>query len=387
MSEVKPFFATTLSGLEPLLAEEFESFGFTNVATTKRGVSFETDYRGMVKANMCSRFAIRILLPWAEGRAKDPEGLYRFAKKLPWEQVLSSRGTLFINSSVSSDFFDHSHYAALKVKDAIADRFREKTGKRPSVAKENPDLVIHLRIHESMVLISLDSSGDSLHRRGYRPPGAKAPLNETLAAAMIALSEWTPEKTLYIPMCGSGTLVMEAAMKAANLPSQWFRPHFGFMKWKDYDRKVVEEVRLEIWQGRNTAKVKILASDVDRDALRQTQSVVSKIAWEHDITIEDQNFFDLPEDQSGVTVILNPPYGERMRPENIEQMYRDMGLKLKNDFANGDAWIITSNAEALNHVGFRPHAKHTLYNGKLECKYYGFGLYQGSRKDKAVTEE
>lgn len=380
--EKKAFFATTLASLEPLLAEELISWGCEEVETTLRGVSFKTDYRGMVKANLASRYAIRILEPWAHGKAKDPEGLYRFAKKLPWEDLISNRGTLFINASVSSQYFDHSQYAALKLKDAIVDRFRSKTGRRPSVEKNNPDLTIHLRIHEDQLTISLDSSGESLHKRGYRPPGAMAPLNECLAAGMIALSGWTPDQKLYIPMCGSGTLIMEAAMRAANLPSQWFRQHYGFMRWNNYDRKVAEQVRMEIWKGRNTQPVEVYACDTDMKAVRQSEVAMSKIAWSHNITIEHQDFFALPEDHEGAVVILNPPYGERMRTENIEQLYREIGLKLKNDFSGGKAWIISSNDEALHHIGFRPFSKHILYNGKLECRYQGFELYQGSRKDQ-----
>jgi putative N6-adenine-specific DNA methylase len=380
--KLSPYFAKTLAGMEQLLADELTAMGMKEVTVVKRGVEFQTDYRGMVLVNMSSRFAVRVLKPWWSGYAKDPDDLYKVMKKLAWHTLLNVNQTFAIGSTVSSEAFPHSQFAGLKLKDAIADSFRERMGRRPSVDKDNPDLRIDLQIFDDKVRISLDTSGESLHRRGYRPGGARAPLNECLAAAMIELSGWTPEQPLYMPMSGSGTLVMEAAMKAANLPSQWFRPTFGFMKWADYNRKIAEEVRLSLWQNRKPAVARIFASDLDREAVRQTELAVSKMSWNHEVSIIKSDFFDLPAAKEPGVLIINPPYGERLKEENIEQLYRMIGQKLKADFSGCTAFVISSNEEAMNHLGFRPTHKHKLFNGQLECRYIGFDLYDGSRKEK-----
>lgn len=386
MSDMKPYFAKCLAGLEPLLEQELIEFGCSNVKPVVRGVEFETDYKGMVKANMASRFAIRILSPWWEGNSTSPEDLYEQAKSIPWHKILHVRQTFVIGSTVSDENFPHSQYAGLKLKDAIADSFRARSGNRPNVDKENPDLRIDLQIYNGRVRISLDTTGDSLHRRGYRPTGARAPLNECLAAAMIKFSGWTPDVPLYIPMCGSGTLVMEAAMMDVNLPSQWFRQGYGFMNWADFDRKAVEEVRMELWKQRRDPQAVIFASDKDKMAIEQTQQCVSKMSWRSNVTIDRTDFFALKPGKEGGIMILNPPYGERMHKDNINEFYRFIGQKLKVDFAGYSAWVISSNFDAMNQLGFRPNHKHTLYNGQLECKYFGFSLYEGSRKEKDVSQ-
>ena len=381
-SDKRELFASCLAGLEPLLEQELKDFGCVDVEPAVRGCSFKTDYEGMVRVNLASRFAVRVLIPWYNGFAKSNDDLYHMGKKIEWESIMRSDSTFAISFTVNSKYFEHSQYAALKLKDSIADRFRMKFGKRPSVDKDNPDLRLHLRIQDDKVLISLDSSGESLHKRGYRPFGAKAPLNECLAAGMIAFTGWDMKSPLLVPMCGSGTLVMEAAMMASNLPSQWFRPHYGFMKWTNFDEETTQKVRLELWQQRKSDHLPIEATDIERAAIRQTGDALKRIAWDHGISLEQMDFFQLPPREEPCTIILNPPYGERMRPENIEQLYRSIGLKLKNDFPGSTAWIISSNKEAYNHIGFKPSAKHTLYNGKLECMYSGFELYQGSRKEQ-----
>ncbi len=383
MQKPKTFVAKTLAGLENLLVEELVEMGFSEVRPLNRGAEFVTDQRGMMKANMASRFAIRILEPIWEDRARDPDDLYRVIKRMPWSRFLDNRSTFAVNATVKSDAFQHSHYAALRVKDAIVDQFREKTGKRPSIDTDNPHLRIDVNIQGELLRVSLDTSGDSLHRRGYRPQGAKAPLNEILAAGMIALSGWTPDKPLYIPMCGSGTLVMEAAMMAAGLPSQWFRTNYGFMNWRDFDKGLLMQVRQEIWNSRTPVVPVIYASDIERQAIRQTNDSLSRISWEHKITVEVADFFALAKPAEPGTIILNPPYGERMQPENIEQLYRNIGRKLKDSFVGSTAWVISSNFDAYKHLGFKPHAKHTLFNGQLECRYAGFSLYEGSVKDQA----
>jgi putative N6-adenine-specific DNA methylase len=379
-TEKKRLFASTLHGLEPLLEAELTAMGCKNVETSRRGVYFDADYREMVRVNLSSRFAIRVLIPWAHDRARTTDDLYKVALRMPWDRILTPRSTFAIDSVVNSKEIDHSHFASLRLKDGIVDQFRKRTGKRPSIDLENPDVRIHMRVHDDNLTISLDSSGDSLHRRGYRPAGAIAPLNECLAAGLIAFSGWTPDKPLYVPMCGSGTLVMEAALLAANLPSQWFRTNYGFLRWKNLDERIVREERARLWQQRNPRKVKIFASDNDRKAIRQTTDSVKKIAWEHDIDIRQVDFFEHPQPDEPGTVLLNPPYGERIQPEDIQRFYADMGSKLKHDFPGSEAWIISSNMDALNYVGFKSHTKHKLYNGKLECLYAGFELYEGSKK-------
>lgn len=383
----KMYVAKTLAGLEPLLVNELINMGFDKVAPLKRGAEFETDYEGMIKANMGSRYAIRILEPFWEDRVRDTDDLYNKIKRMPWQDVLGNDDTFAVNATTKSDAFTHSHFAALRVKDAIVDRFRERSGNRPSIDIEAPNLRIDVMIQGDVLRVSLDSSGDSLHRRGYRPASAKAPLNEILAAAMIELSGWTPEQPLYIPMCGSGTLVMEAAMRAAGLPSQWYRTHYGFMHWRNFDKDRMMKVRKELWDNRTPVVPRIYASDIDRTAVKQTLESLSKVSWQHQVTVKQADFFALEKPAEPGVIILNPPYGERMRPENIEQLYRDIGKKLKESYVGSKVWIISSNYDAYIQLGFRHAAKHTLYNGQLECRYAGFDLYEGSRKTKSITEE
>lgn len=384
----KRLYVTTLAGLEPLLGKELEELGMEDVEVSTRGAYFTTDYRGMVRVNLASRYGIRVLIPWFKGKANSTDELYKLGLQQPWEKILGTRSTMAIDAVVNSDHFQHSHFTALRLKDAIADRFRRKTGKRPSVKLENPDIRIHLRVSGDSVTISLDSSGDSLHRRGYRPKGAMAPLNECLAAGMLAYSGWKPNEPLYVPMCGSGTLVMEAAMMAANLPSQWFRLNYGFLNWNNLDQQIVEEERLKLWQNRSKEKVRIVASDIDYKAVKQTNEALSKIAWPHDISVEEHDFMKhQPPGEPGV-VVLNPPYGERLQPDDIHRFYGEIGSKLKHDFTGCRAWVISSNLEAYHHIGFKPYEKHKLFNGRLECVYAGFELYEGSKKkQKASTAE
>lgn len=383
MAKTKTYVAKTLAGLESLLVDELKALGFQNVTELRRGAEFETDDRGMILANMASRYAIRVLEPFWEDKAANPDQLYAAAKRIPWERVMDVHTTFSVHATVNSEAFTHSHYAALKVKDALVDRFREKFRKRPSVDKDAPQMRFDIHINDNRFRVSLDTTGDSLHRRGYRPPGAKAPLNEILAAAMLTLSGWQADQPLHIPMCGSGTLVMEAAMKAAGLPSQWFRTQYGFYHRRDFDKSMVMKIRQEIWNNRKPVKPKIFATDIERAAVKQTLESISRVSWEHDIVVETRDFMELERPDEPGVIILNPPYGERMRPENIEQLYRNIGRKLKDTYAGSRAWIISSNLDALNHVGFKHFVKHTLFNGQLECRYAGFELYEGSIKVKA----
>lgn len=380
MGKLKMYAAKTLAGLEPLLVNELEKLGMTNVTAFRRGAEFETNERGMIKANMACRFAIRILEPFWSDHANDPDQLYQVCKRIPWNKVLNNDSTFAVNATVASEAFNHSHFAALKVKDAIVDQFRDRTGSRPSVDLDNPDLRIDVHIRGNEIRISLDTSGDSLHRRGYRPPGAIAPLNESLAAAMITLSGWMPEQPLHIPMCGSGTLVMEAAMMAADLPSQWFRNNYGFMHRRDFNKELMMEVRNELWKNRTPVAPRIFATDIERKAVKQTLESISRVSWQHQIEVQQADFFELKKPAEPGVIILNPPYGQRMQPENIELMYGNIGRKLKETFSGSTAWIISSNTDALKHVGFKAYEKHTLFNGQLECRYAGFELYEGSRK-------
>jgi putative N6-adenine-specific DNA methylase len=382
MGQEKTYVAKTLAGLEPLLVDELQKLGMKSVSPLNRGAEFSGTHRDMMKANMASRFAIRILEPFWEGRAANPDQLYRAARKVPWNRYLSVRDTFAVSATVKSDQFTHSHYAALRVKDAIVDQFREKTGKRPSIDTETPHLRIDVNIQGDLLRMAFDTSGESLHKRGYRPRGAKAPLNEVLAAALVAFSGWKPEEPLYLPMCGSGTLVMEAAMIAADLPPQWFRNQYGFMNQANFDKAEMMAVRQELWNNRKPVVPTIYGSDIERAAIRQSAESIARISWEHLITLKQADFFDLPKPTESGVVILNPPYGERMQTENIEALYRNIGRKLKDDFTGCRCFIISSNLEAYKHIGFKPFAKHTLYNGQLACRYAGFELYEGSRKQQ-----
>jgi putative N6-adenine-specific DNA methylase len=381
MTGLQKFHAKTLKGLEPLLAEELKSLGASSTEIVNRGVTFHGGMALMYRANLASRLALRILLPVLHFEATDSDKLYRQVRRFDWSRYLDNRMTFAVDPVVHSPHFNNSQYVAQKVKDAIVDRFRDATSLRPSVNRKQPDLLLNVHISGKWVTISLDSSGGSLHRRGYRKGQGyfEAPLNEVLAAGMVMLSGWDGSTPFLDPMCGSGTLAIEAALIAANIPPGIFRKQYGFENWKDFDRDLMEHVAQKLAREKEV-RVPIIARDQDPEAVELTRRQVKQMDLQQIITVEQGNFAD-SEGLEGITLIMNPPYGERMKPDDIDALYNMIGSTLKHKFPGSDAWILSSSRKALGRVGLKPSGKKVLYNGSLECSYVNYRTFQGNLKD------
>lgn len=374
--------AKTLAGLEGVLAAELEALGAQHIRQTPRAVHFEGDQWLMYRANLELRTALRILRPLASFPAKDADALYKAVYQIDWPHYLDVQGSFAVDAVVWSEVWRHAHFAALKTKDAIADRFRKALGRRPSVDTDNPDLRVHLHINGLKATLSLDSSGDSLHRRGYRAHGGTAPLNEVLAAGMILLTGWQADRPLLDPMCGSGTLLIEAALLAGRIPPQWLRKHFGFQRWKDYKPAIWERVRKQALAQAPVQWPPILGYDKDLNALRIAQANIEAAHLQNRISLEKLAFDQLSPPEGPGILITNPPYNERMPLEEAFAFYKQIGDILKQRFAGYDAWIISAHREALKRLGLRPSQKIALFNGPLECGFHKFSLYEGSKKPR-----
>jgi putative N6-adenine-specific DNA methylase len=373
--------AKTQYGLENVLAEELTALGAKQVEPHTRAVSFEGDLKLLYKANLYPRTAMKILTPILKFKAINEREFYEEVRRFDWDQFLSVDGTLAVNAAVKSDFFNHTQYIAQKTKDAIVDEFRDKYGRRPSVDLRNPDLSIDVHIYKDDVTISLDSSAESLHRRGYRAENTIAPLNEVTAAGMILLSGWNKQSAFIDPMCGSGTLLIEAGLMARNIPANRLRKKFGFHTWKDFDAKLWQQIKEESEQGISDTSAKIIGCDKTFKAIEIARENIERAGLDEYIKVSNKRFEELtpPESEGGV-VMMNPPYGERIEVENIEAFYKFIGDTLKKRFDGYTAWIISSDKEAMKRVGLTATKKITLFNGSLECKFNKFELYKGSRK-------
>jgi putative N6-adenine-specific DNA methylase len=372
--------AKTLYGLEKVLSDELISFGASNVQSLNRAVKFTGDKNLLYKVNYCSRTALSVLMPVAEFRIRTKDDLYKAGIKVEWSKFMDENNTFSIVPVINSPLFTHTGYAGLILKDAIADYFRNISGKRPSVNAANPDILINLHVSNDQVNISLDSSVNPLFKRGYRQEQAVAPLNEVLAAGILQLSGWNSNATLTDPMCGSGTFSIEAGMMACNIPSGKLRKFWGFQRWKDYDKVLFEEIITECNSKITTSPVQIMASDISEDAVQQTRSNLERAGLSEVVTVKKADFKDLKASAEGGFVFLNPPYGERINPEEIDLLYGMVGTTLKHNFPGTTAWLITSNRESLKKVGLKPKQKMILFNGALECTLLKYEMYQGSKK-------
>ncbi len=371
----------TFHGLENLLAREVEVLGGKDVQTMRRAVYCTGDKAFVYKANLHARTALRVLLPIYSFKASDEDELYNKVMAHDWSGYLSLGTTFAIDNAVFSDVFKHSKYVALKVKDAMADQFRKKTGKRPSVDIMKPDIRFNLHVSGKDVVISLDSSGSSLHKRGYREPGHKAPLNEVLAAGMVLLSGWANDRPFVDPMCGSGTILLESAMIAKNIPPGLHKKEFGFMAWPNYDRELWESVHEEAVRAVQDTRVPLIGSDISGRALGMARASARYMGLEDDIYFREVPFEEyMPRHAQGV-LMMNPPYGKRLSAEDLSAFYRMIGDHLKKNFTGFSAWVLSSNFQALKSFGLRPSKKFTLYNGALECKFLKFDLFKGSMKE------
>lgn len=377
------FVAKTLFGLEEVLAQELKALGANNVKVLKRAVSFEGDLTVMYRTNLYCRLAIKILMPIFQFKAKNENELYDQVHAIDWTKWIDVDQTFSIDGTVNSDYFNHSKYVALKMKDAVVDQIRDKKGRRPSVDTTDPDITLNLRVFKDECTVSFDTSGELLNRRGYRGSGHLAPLNEVLAAGMLQLAEWTPEKPLHDLMCGTGTFLIEAAMVAANMPAGLFRRKFGFMAWENHDPILWNDVRRKASADINyDPKVNIYGGDKDIRSVNAALASAKLLRLSSKVKIE-RKLFDQQEPQafSGV-IISNPPYGERMLKTDIEAFYSLVGDTLKQKFSGYDAWLISSNVSAMKRIGLRASRKITLYNGSLECKFQKYELYSGTKKMK-----
>ncbi|KAF5073726.1 Ribosomal RNA large subunit methyltransferase L [anaerobic digester metagenome] len=368
------------AGLEEVLATELNDLGASKTELLHRAVAFEGDKRLLYAANYHCRTALRILLPVSRFSIHTEQDLYTRIKAIRWEDYFSISDTFAIDSTIVSSVFTHSHFVSQRVKDAIADRFREKTGQRPSVDIEKPDFRINLHMNSNEVTVSFDSSGSSLHKRGYHVSNAEAPLSEVLAAGMILLSGWDGQSNFIDPMCGSGTLLTEAAMIAMNLPAGHFRESFGFMNWKDFDKALWDDILDEAMDQQRDINCMISGSDISEKNLRSAMANLKQARLHKDVTLEAAPFQEIIPPPAPGVMVTNPPYGERIRVEDITALYQDLGNTLKRRFSGYQAWVISSDMRALKMIGLRPMKKYTLFNGPLECRFAGFDLYDGSKK-------
>lgn len=377
--------AKTFKGLENVLAGELTAIGAKDVKVLNRAVSFRGDNTLLYKANLWLRTALKILKPLKTFTARNEVELYKGIAQIDWSEYLDVDDTLSINTVVSSPYFNHSQFVALKAKDAIVDQFRAKFNKRPSVDTENPTILLNIHLTDDVCDVSIDSSGESLHKRGYRLNSTIAPINEVLAAGMIMLSGWDGNKNFIDPMCGSGTLPIEAALIAYNIPPGIFRKEFGFEKWKDFDPDLFETVYNDDSQSRDF-KYKIFGSDMAAGAIRIASENVKNAFLTNKIDLQVEVFENVRPPEDGSIVIFNPPYGERIKKTNIQEFYQSIGNHLKKNFAGCEAWIISGNKEALEYIGLHPSKKMTLFNGAIECKYQCFTMYSGSQRLKKLTK-
>ncbi|GLB48925.1 THUMP domain-containing class I SAM-dependent RNA methyltransferase [Neptunitalea lumnitzerae] len=379
--------AKTLYGFEDILATELRNLGALKVEKGVRGVFFEGDTGFMYKANLSLRTALKILKPIASFPIRNEKDLYDKVYAMNWDRLMTVNNTFSIHATLSDAIFNHTQFVALKTKDAIADKFRNTEGRRPNVDVKHPDISINVHIHKNKVTISLDSSGASLHHRGYRTATNIAPINEVLAAGMLLLSGWDGQCDFMDPMCGSGTILVEAAMIACNIPANINRKEFAFEKWADFDGDLFEKIMDSSLNKAREFHHKIYGYDKAPSAVIKAKDNVRNANLAEYISIKEYNFFDTYKPVEGkLHMVFNPPYGERLQI-NMPEFYKSIGDALKQQYSNTTAWLITSNMESLKFVGLRPSRKIPLYNGKLESRFVKYDIYEGSKKGKYLNNK
>ena len=368
--------AKTFQGLENVLAEELTQLGANNIQVGRRMVSFTGDQEMLYRSNFCLRTAIRVLKPIKHFRATSADEVYEAVKSIDWSQYLTNETTFAVDSVVYSTEFRHSKFVAYKVKDAIVDQFRERTGNRPNIRVSNPDIQLNMHIAEFDCTLSLDSSGESLHRRGYRQEAVEAPLNEVLAAGIILMTGWRGETDFIDPMCGSGTLPIEAALIARNMAPGLFRQGYAFEKWPDFDRELFEQIYNDDSQERGFGH-KIYGYDNNRNAVAIAERNVKAAGLTGDITIQFQDFADFTQPQEKSILVTNPPYGERLKPEDLLGLYKMIGTQFKKQFVDNEAWVLSYREECFDAIGLKASLKVPLYNGSLECELRKYQMFSG----------
>jgi len=379
--------AKTFKGLEEVLAQELIELGANDVLIERRAVSFMGDKALLYRANLCLRTAIRILVPIASFKAKDTDALYKQLKALDWSKYMTVNSTFAIDATVYSESFRNSRFVTYRVKDAIVDYWSERVNQRPNVSVQNPDLTINIHIANEQVTLSLDSSGESLHKRGYRVATTEAPINEVLAAGMLLMAGWQGQSDFYDPMCGSGTLLIEAALIARNIAPGVFRQSYAFEKWPDFDADLWNEIYNDDSHERDFAH-HIYGSDASFYAIQQAAKNVKSAGVQKDIELKQVRMEELKDISSlhpfipSPLVMMNPPYGERLKSnKEMEDLYSAIGTALKHQFTGATAWVISSNSEAMKCIGLKSAKKYRLLNGELDCQFNKYELFQGKRKD------
>lgn len=371
----KQYIAKTLFGLEEVCASEFEKIGAKDVEPLNRAVAFTADTATLYKIHLYSTLCLRVIEPFYTFEANDEEELYRHCLSFDWKQYMSVDDTFKIDTVVYSSIFKHSKYAGLKVKDAICDYFRKQEGKRPNVDVQNPNFIFSVNIRENAIQIAIDATGDSMYKRGYRLEGGEAPLNEVLAAGIIALSDWDKKLPFLDGMTGSATLVIEALFQATNKPVGFDRNDFGFMNWPSFDEKLWKKIYNEAKENIQQIYPNIKGIEIDTKTFFSAKENMVRAGFVPIHHIEQGDFFNYkPKEKEGV-IILNPPYDERLKTDDINDFYRQIGDHLKNNFQGWTAWIISSNVEARKYIGLKTSSKTKLFNGNLECRLLKFELY------------
>lgn len=380
------FTAKSLYGLEEVLSAELSELGASNIRVVNRAVRFSGDQTLLYRVNYCSRTALSVLVQLSEFRIRSKDDLYRKAHSLDWSEVMDADTSFSVNAVVNSALFEHNRYPALVVKDAIADYFRKKTGRRPSVDANDPRLLINLHISHEQVNISLDSSGIPLYRRAYRTAPATAPLNEVLAAGILRISGWDKTLPLYDPMCGSGTFSAEAAMLACNIPPGRFRKSFGFTRWPGYENNLFEKVKADADSKICYPGITIKASDSSPDAVRAAAENFRNAGLDKIVDLKVADFKDI--DVSGLPgyIMLNPPYGERIKIDEHDKLYEMIGTVLKHKCKGCKVWLISAAKDQLKKIGLKPESKITLFNGALESQLLHYEIFEGKRNDWLISK-
>lgn len=379
--QIKTFF-----GLEQILAEEIKKLGGKNVEIKNRAVNCEGDLGFLYKINYSARTALKILIPVFEFKAFNQHQFYNKLSAIAWEEYMDVDQSFAIDSTVNSETFKHSQFVTLKMKDAIVDYFQDKFKRRPNVETRNPDIKFHLHIDRELVTISLDSSGDPLFKRGYRKEQGEAPINEVLASGMLQLAGWDGKGNFLDPMCGSGTLLVEAAMIALDLPAQTFRRGFAFQNWKNYDADLFSKIREVRINRVKEFTGKIIGYDIDGRMLNAARTNIEAAEMEDVIEVKKQDFFESKKEHFPLLMVFNPPYDERISI-NDEDFYKKIGDTFKTSYPNTLAWLISSDLEAVKKIGLRPSRKIKLFNGKLETRFLQYEMYEGTKKLHKLEKE
>ena len=372
--------AKTFMGLEDILAQELIELGAKNVVKGCRVVTFTGDKAMMYKANFALRTAIRVLKPIKHFEAKSADDVYNKVKEIDWQDIIAEGKTFTVDSVVYSDTFSNSRFVTYKVKDAIVDQFRERTGQRPNISVSDPDVRLNVHINGTEATLSLDSSGESLHRRGYRQEAVEAPLNEVLAAGMILMTGWRGETDFIDPMCGSGTIPIEAALIACNIAPGIFRKEYAFEKWADFDKDLFDEIYNDD-SAEKDFEHHIYGYDIDFKAVNIAITNVKSAGLTKYVTISQQDFKDFQGTNEPSIIVTNPPYGERISTQNLMETYKMIGERLKHAFKQGDAWILSYKEECFQQIGLKTSVKVPLYNGSLECEFRKYQMFSGKFKD------